>query len=282
MANNTTNPSSRFWKSAFVYLIWIALTIWLFRSMYSAPQAKQVSYSDFLAEVQAGQISQAIIGQRQVVGILNPRPTPAKGAKKKKSPENAAQTPKKIEATRVPGLAITPLVEELEAKHIKYSGNMPSSSEWMDFLIFWGPMLLIFVLIGAFMWRLQKRRGGPMSFGRHQARMHEANERMETKYSDVAGADEAKMELREVVDFLSHPAKYQRLGGRTPKGVLLVGPPGTGKTLLAKAVAGEAGVPFFSISGSEFVEMFVGVGGFPRSRSFSASEKARSLHHIHR
>ncbi len=117
---------------------------------------------------------------------------------------------------------------------------MPASSQWLDLLIFWGPMLLIFVLIGVFMWHLQKRRGGPMSFGRTLARMHDGTDRVSDKYSDVAGAEEAKMELREVVDFLSHPAKYQRLGGRTPKGVLLVGPPGTGKTLLAKAVAGES------------------------------------------
>jgi cell division protease FtsH len=271
MANNATNPNSRFWKSAFVYIIWIALTVWLIRSMYAQPQAKQVSYSDFLSDVQAGKISEASIGQRKVVGLLKGQP-PAKG---KKAAANAKEAQSKIEATRVPGLSIAPLVQELQAKNIKYSGNMPSSSEWMDFLIFWGPMLLIFVLIGAFMWRLQKRRGGPMSFGRNQARMHEANERMETKYSDVAGADEAKMELREVVDFLSHPAKYQRLGGRTPKGVLLVGPPGTGKTLLAKAVAGEAGVPFFSISGSEFVEMFVGVGA-SRVRDLFQQAKKRA------
>jgi len=271
MANKPVNPNSRFWKSGFVYLVWIVLTIWLISSMYAVPQAKQVTYSDLLSEVQAGKISQVSIGDRKIVGLLKQQP-PAKG---KKPAANSAQAQKKIEATRVPGLSITPLVQELQAKGIKYSGNMPSSSEWMDFLIFWGPMLLIFVLIAVFMWRLQKRRGGPMSFGRNQARMHEANERMETKYTDVAGAEEAKMELREVVDFLSHPAKYQRLGGRTPKGVLLVGPPGTGKTLLAKAVAGEAGVPFFSISGSEFVEMFVGVGA-SRVRDLFQQAKKRA------
>ena len=267
-------PNSRYWKSAFIYLIWIALTIWLVSSMNSVPKAKQISYSDFLSEAQAGKFSQVSIGEREIVGLL--KPPPAKASKgKKKAATVPAQAQKKVEASRVPGLAIAPLVQALDAKGIKYSGNMPSSSEWMDFLIFWGPMLLIFALIGVFMWRLQKRRGGPMSFGRNQARMHEANEHMETKYSDVAGAEEAKMELREVVDFLGHPGKYQRLGGRTPKGVLLVGPPGTGKTLLAKAVAGEAGVPFFSISGSEFVEMFVGVGA-SRVRDLFQQAKRRA------
>jgi cell division protease FtsH len=266
------NTNSRFWKSAVIYLIWIALTIWLIRSMYAPPQAKQVSYSDFVSEVNSGKIDQVSIGARKIVGML--KPLPAKGKQPAKKP-NTASVSNKIEATRVPGLNIAPLVQVLQAKGIKYSGNMPASSQWLDLLLFWGPMLLIFVLIGAFMWRLQKRKGGPMGFGRTLAKMHDGTDRVVTKYSDVAGAEEAKMELREVVDFLGHPGKYQRLGGRTPKGVLLVGPPGTGKTLLAKAVAGEAGVPFFSISGSEFVEMFVGVGA-SRVRDLFQQAKRRA------
>jgi cell division protease FtsH len=278
MANNPTpNSNNRFWKSAFIYLIWIALTVWLIRSMYAPPQAKHVSYSDFLTELNSGKIQQVSIGERNIVGVLKP-PAKAKSGKQKSGAAQASasnQAPAKIQTTRVPGLDIAPLVQDLQSKKIPFSGSMPSSSEWMNFLIFWGPMLLIFVLIAAFMWRLQKRRGGPMSFGRTLARMHDASDRVSTKYSDVAGAEEAKMELREVVDYLSHPGKYQRLGGRTPKGVLLVGPPGTGKTLLAKAVAGEAGVPFFSISGSEFVEMFVGVGA-SRVRDLFQQAKRRS------
>ncbi|MGA9883142.1 MAG: ATP-dependent zinc metalloprotease FtsH [Candidatus Acidiferrales bacterium] len=277
MATKPT-PNSRFWKSAIVYVIWIALTVWLIRSMYAPPQARQVSYSDFLSEVNAGKIQQVSIGERNVVGLLKPEPkNKSKNEKDKNVSEkaSAAETPKKIEASRVPGLDVAPLVQELQTKNIKYSGNMPSSSQWMDLLVFWGPMLLIFVLIGAFVWRMQKGRGGPMSFGKTRARMYDSTDRMQTRYSDVAGAEEAKMELREVVDFLSHPEKYQRLGGRTPKGVLLVGPPGTGKTLLAKAVAGEAAVPFFSISGSEFVEMFVGVGA-SRVRDLFQEAKRRA------
>lgn len=263
-------PTKRFGRLAIVYIIWIALTVWLIRSMSAPPQAKKVPYSEFVSDVQAGKFSQVSIDQQKVVGLL--KPPPAKG---KKGSKNPPATPKKIEASRVPGLAVTPLVQDLQAKSIKFSGKMPSSSDWLDFLIFWGPMLLIFALIAAFMWRLRKGRGGPMSFGKNRARMYEASERMQTRYTDVAGSEEAKAELREVVDFLSHPDKYQRLGGRIPKGVLLVGPPGTGKTLLAKAVAGEAGVPFFSMSGSEFVEMFVGVGA-SRVRDLFQQAKSRA------
>ncbi|MGH9687184.1 MAG: ATP-dependent zinc metalloprotease FtsH [Candidatus Acidiferrales bacterium] len=277
MATNPA-PNNRFWKSAIVYVIWIALTVWLIRSMYAPPSARQVSYSDFLSEVNAGKIQQVSIGERNIVGLIKPAPKNKPKTEKKNGASekaSAAQAPKKIEASRVPGLDIAPLVQELQTKNIKYSGNMPSSSQWMDLLVFWGPMLLIFVLIGAFVWRMQKGRGGPMSFGRTRARMYDSTDRMQTRYSDVAGAEEAKMELREVVDFLSHPEKYQKLGGRTPKGILLVGPPGTGKTLLAKAVAGEAAVPFFSISGSEFVEMFVGVGA-SRVRDLFQEAKKRA------
>ena len=273
MATKDPTPNnSRFWRSAFIYVIWIALTVWLIRSMYSPPRAKQVSYSDFLAEVDSGKVQQVSIGERQIEGVLMPPPGNGKSTTGKPGQTAAAG---KIETSRVPGLDIAPLVQNLQSKKIPFSGNMPSSSQWVDILIFWGPMLLIFVLVGFLMWRMQKRRGGPMSFGRTLAKMHDATDRVATRYSDVAGADEAKLELREVVDYLSHPGKYQRLGGRTPKGVLLVGPPGTGKTLLAKAVAGEAGVPFFSISGSEFVEMFVGVGA-SRVRDLFQQAKKRS------
>ncbi len=277
MATNPA-PNSRYWKSAIVYVIWIALTVWLIRSMYAPPQVRKISYSDFVSEVNAGKVQQVSIGERNIVGLLKPAPeTKSKDDKGKNAAKktSVAQAPKKVEATRVPGLDIAPLVQELQTKNIKYSGDMPSSSQWMELLVFWGPMLLIFVLIGVFVWRMQKRRGGPMSFGRTRARMYDSTDRMQTRYSDVAGAEEAKMELREVVDFLSHPEKYQKLGGRTPKGILLVGPPGTGKTLLAKAVAGEAAVPFFSISGSEFVEMFVGVGA-SRVRDLFQEAKKRA------
>ena len=138
----------------------------------------------------------------------------------------------------------------------------------------------------AAIWIFLMRRigGGPtqaLSFGRSKAKIYDRKE-LKTTFADVAGVDEAKAELVEVVDFLKNPKKYQRLGGRIPKGVLLVGPPGTGKTLLARAVAGEADVPFFFLSGSEFVEMFVGVGRLARARPLRAGQGEGALHRVHR
>ena len=149
------------------------------------------------------------------------------------------------------------LVKELEAHHIQYKGKV--DSKWLTNIISWIiPLVFFFIL-----WRILFSRIGPetsvMSFGKSRAKVYAEKEKKIT-FSDVAGIDEAKEELKEVVEFLKTPEKFQRLGGKIPKGVLLVGMPGTGKTLLARAVAGEANVPFFSISGSDFVEMFVGVG----------------------
>ncbi len=149
------------------------------------------------------------------------------------------------------------LLEKLRAYHIEHS-NEPGPSLWKAYI----PLMLItalFVLLFIIMMRRLSGAGSPMSFGRSRGKLY-AQEDIGVTFDDVAGIDEAVEEVREVVDFLRSPEKYQRLGGRIPKGVLLVGPPGTGKTLLAKAIAGEAGVPFFSLSGSDFVEMFVGVG----------------------
>ena len=153
------------------------------------------------------------------------------------------------------------LVSQLMAKKVEVQAEPPEEPSWyMSLLLNWLPLLL---LIGVWIFVIRQMQGGgagkAMSFGRSRARMLN-EESVRVTFDDVAGVDEAKEELSEVVEFLSNPKKFTRLGGRIPKGVLLVGPPGTGKTLLARAVAGEAGVPFFSISGSDFVEMFVGVG----------------------
>jgi cell division protease FtsH len=149
------------------------------------------------------------------------------------------------------------LVKELEAHRVQYKGKV--DSKWLTNIVSWIiPLVFFFIL-----WRILFSRIGPetsvMSFGKSRAKIYAEKEKKIT-FADVAGIDEAKEELKEVVEFLKTPAKFQRLGGKIPKGVLLVGMPGTGKTLLARAVAGEANVPFFSISGSDFVEMFVGVG----------------------
>ncbi|WP_302616636.1 ATP-dependent zinc metalloprotease FtsH, partial [uncultured Desulfovibrio sp.] len=152
------------------------------------------------------------------------------------------------------------LVGRLMEKKVEIKAEPPEESPWyMTLLVSWFPMLLLIGVWIFFMRQMQSGGGKAMSFGRSRARMLN-QESARVTFADVAGVDEAKEELSEVVEFLSNPKKFTRLGGRIPKGVLLVGPPGTGKTLLARAVAGEAGVPFFSISGSDFVEMFVGVG----------------------
>jgi cell division protease FtsH len=150
------------------------------------------------------------------------------------------------------------LAEQLDAQKVRYAGEV--QSQWLTDILGWiFPVLLVIALWSFFFRRMGNAEGGIMSFARSKAKIY-AEDDVKVSFSDVAGVDEAADELREVVDFLKNPTKYTTLGGRIPKGVLLVGPPGTGKTLLARAVAGEAKVPYFSLSGSEFVEMFVGVG----------------------
>jgi cell division protease FtsH len=244
------NLRSQQWKFSLGYLVWMALTIWLLHSMFTPPQPRELSYSDFLNEVKAGHLQDVRITENKLVGTYKQDVL--------KTLRPSTKNPQ-ISCDRIPGLDSGPLVQELEAQHVKFSGTIPSGNLWLGALISWGPLLLLFVIYGVAMRKMQKG-GGPLSFGRNRAKIHDESETLDTKFTDVAGVEEAKSELTEIVDFLKNPEKYQRLGGRIPKGVLLVGAPGTGKTLLARAVAGEAGVPFFSISGSEFVEMFVGVG----------------------
>lgn len=157
------------------------------------------------------------------------------------------------------GLISPQLLEKLDQEQVDYKIEKEEESYWPTLLISWLPMLLLFLLFFFFLRQLQGGAGKAMSFGKAKVRMLNENEKKIT-FADVAGVEEAKDDVKELVDFLKDPKKYTRLGGEIPKGVLLVGHPGTGKTLLAKAIAGEAGVPFFSISGSDFVEMFVGVG----------------------
>lgn len=170
------------------------------------------------------------------------------------------------------GQAIYSEIKKSEAEY-SFASGPTFWSRWLPFIIFSGVILLLFVL----MIRKLSGAGSPMQFGRSRGRLY-AEEELDISFDDVAGIDEAVEEVKEIVDFLSSPEKYQKLGGRIPKGVLLVGPPGTGKTLLAKAIAGEANVPFFSLSGSDFVEMFVGVGAARVRDMFQqAVQKAPSI-----
>ena len=256
--------SKQQWGFTLVYIVWVVFAIWSLRAFFNPPQPREMSYSDFLGEVNAGHLEDVRITERQLVGTLK-----KDVIKSKKGPQNL-----QIQCSRIPGLDASPLVQALEAQKVKFSGTIPTPSWWTGLLISWGPLLLLFLIYGVAMAKMQKG-GGPLSFGRNRAKIHDESSRLEARFSDVAGVNEAKSELSEIIDFLKTPEKYQKLGGRIPRGVLLVGPPGTGKTLLARAVAGEAGVPFFTISGSEFVEMFVGVGA-ARVRDLFEQAKQRS------
>ncbi len=217
----------------------IALAMVMIFNMFQQPQnaAQQVSYTEFLEKVDKGQIPEVTI-------------------------QGDILTGKDINGKSVQAYAPTDsgLVERLIEKKVAIKAEPLEDQPWyMSLFVSWFPMLLLIGVWIFFMRQMQGGGGKAMSFGRSRARLLN-EEQGRVTFEDVAGIDEAKDELSEVVEFLSNPKKFTRLGGRIPKGVLLVGPPGTGKTLLARAVAGEAGVPFFSISGSDFVEMFVGVG----------------------
>jgi len=194
-----------------------------------------VSYSDFLSMVENGTVVQVTIQGDNISGI-------------------SAQGPFKTYAPKDPEL-----IKLLRSKGVKITAKPEENSSWFQVLLSWVPMLLLIGVWIFFMRQMQVGGGKALSFGKSRARLMTDSQEKVT-FEDVAGIEEAKEELQEIVEFLRDPRKFTRLGGRIPKGVLLMGAPGTGKTLLARAIAGEAGVPFFSISGSDFVEMFVGVG----------------------
>jgi cell division protease FtsH len=217
------------------FLLLMALAqVWLL-----PPAGRPISYSEFKTAVRGGQVAEVTVGEQVIRGVYNREVNGGRNF-------NTAR----IEDPK--------LLEELDAAGIKYTGEQVS--RWLPEIIGWViPILLLFALWSFFVRRMSGAEGGVMSFARSKHRVF-AEDDVKVSFADVAGVDEAEQELKEIVEFLQTPKKYTALGGRIPKGVLLVGPPGTGKTLLARAVAGEAKVPFFSLSGSEFVEMFVGVG----------------------
>jgi cell division protease FtsH len=225
-------------------MIALAFVLWEMASRGS-PAAKEdePSYSNFLAKVDSGNVKDVSIQ-------LSPNSAELQGEYRDGS---------KFRGVTVANTAITDVTKVLQDKGVLYNYKEVKEANWVSLLINFSPILLI-VGIWIFMMR-QMQAGGnkALSFGKSRARLLTAQQKKAT-FKDVAGIDEAKEELYEIIDFLKDPQKFQKLGGRIPKGVLLVGPPGTGKTLLARAIAGEANVPFFSISGSDFVEMFVGVG----------------------
>jgi cell division protease FtsH len=234
------------------YVLGFLMLMALAQAYFLAPAGRQISYSEFKAAVRGGQVAEVIVGDQTVRGTFNRDINGSRNF-------NTAR----IEDPK--------LLEELDAAGVKYTGEFVS--RWLPEVISWIiPILLLFALWSFFFRRMSGAEGGVMSFARSKHRVF-AEDDVKTSFADVAGVDEAEQELKEIVEFLKNPRKYTALGGRIPKGVLLVGPPGTGKTLLARAVAGEAKVPFFSLSGSEFVEMFVGVGAARVRDLFAQAEQ---------
>jgi cell division protease FtsH len=239
MANRKENKQRKQWQFSISYIIFMVIFLLLLQQFVvplTAPQ--NVPYSQFLAALDNKNVAEAQIGETEIIW--------------KTKDEGRLML-----STRLPGVDDSELTSQLRQSGAEFTGNIPSKL-WTNILR-WVVPIAFFALI----WYLLIGRVGGhqqfLSFGRSQARVYNRGS-VNVNFSNAAGVDEAKAELQEVVDFLKNPKKYQALGGRIPKGILLVGPPGTGKTLLARATAGEAGVPFFSMSGSEFVEMFVGVG----------------------
>src|SRR6266566_7862065 len=245
MNSNQTNRNRKRLGPGLPFSFWYVLVaigfLLVIQNVLFARPFEQLPYSEFKTYLRQERIEDVQISTHTIRGILRPSTS-------EKAP------PLRFMTVRIDD---PELVQELETHHVKYTGQY--DSDLVKTLLSWiVPMVFLFIL-----WGFLSRRLGPgqgvMNFGKSRARIYAERETGVT-FADVAGADEAKEELQEIIDFLRYPQKYAALGGRIPKGVLLVGSPGTGKTLLARAVAGEASVPFFSLSGSDFVEMFVGVG----------------------
>jgi len=224
--------------------MWYVLAVFLLLALgqafyFSMAGGETISYSDFKQRVRDGSVQEVVVAEERVRGAM-------KGGPKGTHPFVTIR----IEDPK--------LLEDLEKAGVKFTGEAPN--KWLAEIVGWIiPIIFLIALWSFFFRRMGGAEGGVMSFARSRAKIY-ADDDVKVRFADVAGVDEAEDELREIVEFLKNPKKYTTIGGRIPKGVLLVGPPGTGKTLLARAVAGEAKVPFFSLSGSEFVEMFVGVG----------------------
>ncbi|MCY4045793.1 MAG: ATP-dependent zinc metalloprotease FtsH [Cellvibrionales bacterium] len=243
-------------KNLLLWLVIAAILVSIFTSISPSKNNNELSYSQFIEAVQKDHVRSVKINDTKFIGEMTG------GAR--------------FEVVR-PRIQDPQLINDLLEHHVAVEGVEPErQSIWMQLLVASFPILIIIAVFMFFMRQMQGGagggKGGPMAFGKSKARLL-AEDQIKTTFADVAGCDEAKEDVQEMVDFLRDPGKYQRLGGQIPRGVLLVGPPGTGKTLLAKAVAGEAKVPFFSISGSDFVEMFVGVGASRVRDMFEQAKK---------
>ena len=242
-----------------VIVLLVAGLFQLFQNPKNSVVSDKMSFSEFLKNIDDGRVVQVEIRGNNIEGILS------NGTVFNTYSPN---DPNLVEKLTAKGVSIT--ASPVEDK-------MPSL---LGILLSWFPMLLLIGVWIFFMRQMQGGRGGAMGFGRSKAKLL-SEAKGKVTFNDVAGIDEAKEEVEEIVEFLKDPRKYRRLGGKIPKGALLIGPPGTGKTLLAKAIAGEANVPFFTITGSDFVEMFVGVGAARVRDMMDQGKKKCSLYNFY-
>lgn len=237
----------KLFKGATFYILLFVLIVSMINLLGSpAQEVQQLSFSEFYTKLQSEQITELTIMENKVTGKL-----------KKDNAEFSTLIPYAINNDKLTEI----ILAQTETGALKVTGQDPPQPSWIISML--PTLLMLLVMVGVWYMFMQQSQGGGskvMGFGKSKAKMHKEEGTPKISFKDVAGLDEEKEELEEIVDFLKRPQKYIELGARIPKGVLLVGPPGTGKTYLSKAVAGEAGVPFYSISGSDFVEMFVGVG----------------------
>ncbi|HDL5322248.1 TPA: ATP-dependent zinc metalloprotease FtsH [Pseudomonas aeruginosa] len=242
-------------KNLILWLIIAAVLVTVMNNFSSPSEPQTLNYSDFIQQVKDGKVERVTVDGHVITG--------------KRSDGDTFKTIR-------PAIQDNGLIGDLVNNNVVVEGKQPEQqSIWTQLLVASFPILVIIAVFMFFMRQMQGGgggRGGPMSFGKSKARLL-SEDQVKTTFADVAGCDEAKEEVSELVEFLRDPGKFQRLGGRIPRGVLMVGPPGTGKTLLAKAIAGEAKVPFFTISGSDFVEMFVGVGASRVRDMFDQAKK---------
>lgn len=261
-------PAPSKWISLIWLLLVVLIGIWLVPALLNAggSQANEsISYSTFVAQVNANNVQEVTISEYTITGVFKSAVLAQDGTTKSTR-----------FTTAVPQFGNENLIALLGQHHVSIDVQPPSSGSatfWLNVLLFVGPLILIALFFWWMVRRMASTQRGLTAFGKSRAKLY-LNGKTQTTFHDVAGVDEAKAELVEVVEFLKSPGRFQRLGGKIPRGILLMGPPGAGKTLLARAVAGEADVPVFSMSGSEFVEMLVGIGASRVRDLFEAAKKS--------
>jgi cell division protease FtsH len=260
-------PNRSAWRTFIWIIIASVVALWLWNfSGRQADRATPINYSRFRQHLKAGEVEQVVVTGERIQGKLK------KPAEKQVSEDETVKYTDFV--TYLPSFGDEELLSILETERVEVETKPESDFPWWAILANFLPFLLLIGIGLMFFRRMQSQGQGIFSVGRSRAKLYEQRKER-TTFDDVAGARGAKTELKEIIEFLKNPDRFQQLGGETPKGVILVGPPGTGKTLLARAVAGEAEVPFFSITGSDFMEMFVGVGA-SRVRSMFEQAKKRS------